>query len=360
MQNIINEVPAKKNYDFIDAIRCIAMMSIVADHCIYFEPVDFHPVGLNTLFYNGTIQFSKFGTISFFLIAGFLIGDNFTKYTPLQYLKRRIDSTIWPWVFWSLFFIFITNTDVISNKLFSHIDPPGTTAWQYMFSYAKTTYLFTMYWFIPNFLFCITLLLIFKKYLYNYIFGGILFLFTLFYSVNIYFLWVIPSHTTAILGFVFFLWLGAQLHKKWASVDKWISRQPMILLVIITIVAFGFGLTEITFLKNQHSADPYNSLRFSNILYSLCCFLILLKIRNFDFIKKLKPRETTYGVYLIHYIIVIRLLGATFYKLHIDLDHLNPLVLFIYQIIRFSYVYLIVMLIVLLINKTKFKWLIGR
>ncbi|MDB5156552.1 MAG: hypothetical protein JWR50_1259, partial [Mucilaginibacter sp.] len=34
MQNLVNEAPAKKNYQFIDAIRGIAMMIIVAEHSV--------------------------------------------------------------------------------------------------------------------------------------------------------------------------------------------------------------------------------------------------------------------------------------------------------------------------------------
>lgn len=360
MQNALNATPVKKNYDFIDAIRCIAMMGIVSEHSIYFEPDIFHPTGAHEVFYNATLQFSKFGTICFFLLAGFLIGDNFTNYTPLQYLRRRFNSTIWPWLFWSLLLIFVANTDIISDKLFDHVDPPGTTAWQYMLGYAKLTYLHSMFWFIPNFLFCITLLLIFKRYLYNYIFGGVLLLFTLFYSVNIYFAWIPSNHTTAIFGFVFFLWLGAQCHKNWDRVEEWIKRTSSGFFWLAAILTFALSIYEMHVLKNWHNADPNNSLRISNVLYSLAAFFLMLKIRHFNALKVLKPRETTYGVYLIHYIIVIRILNATFYALHININNLNPLVLFSYQLIRFSYVYVIVMIIVLLINKTRFKWLIGR
>jgi len=358
--NLINEGSKKRNYDFIDAIRCIAMMCIVCEHSIYFEPQDFNPTGMHQLYYIAALQFSKFGTISFFLLAGFLIGDNFTSYTPFQYLKRRFNSTIWPWLFWSLLFIFITNTNVITDKLFAHTDPQGINAWQYLLDYTVNTYLHTMYWFIPNFLFCITLLLIFKKHLYNYAFGGVLLFFTLFYAVNIYFGWIPSNHTTAILGFVFFLWLGAQLHKNWNTVENWINKQHIILFILLFIITFILGLTETNILRGVHNADPYNSLRISNVLYSLSAFFLLLKIRRFNLVKILKPRETTYGVYLIHYIIVIRVLNATFYALHIDINNLNPLVLFSYQVIRFVYVYAIVIILVMLINKTRLKVLIGR
>lgn len=204
MQNLVTNTPAKRNYDFIDTIRCIAMIFIVSEHSIYFERTDFHPTGYKELFYIATIQLSKFGTICFFMLAGFLIGDKFVDYTPGQYLKRRVNNTIWPWLFWSLLFVFEPNIDALISyhTLIPHYD--GTSYWLVLWDRLETTYLYTIYWFIPNFLFCITLLLIFKRFLYNYWFGAVLFLFVIFYTVNIYYAWIPSGHTIAILGFVFF------------------------------------------------------------------------------------------------------------------------------------------------------------
>lgn len=363
MQNIIEQAPAtKRDYDFIDTIRCISMIMIVVEHSIYFEPVNFHPIGFKALFYSGTIQFSKFGTICFFLLAGFLLGEKFTTYTPLQYLRRRFDNTIWPWLFWSVLFIIIVNFNLILNKLLMHPDPlpEGMSTNLFLLKYVEMTYLYTMYWFIPNFLFCIALLLVFKKYLYSYVFGAVLLMFTLFYSVNIYFSWITPSHTTAICGFVFFLWLGAILNKNWKKVNAWLTQTPLWLWVTLSIITFCIGVAETEFLKYLHNGDFYNSLRFSNILYSLSTFFMLLKIRNFSFTRFLKPRETTYGVYLIHYIIVVVVMRSVFGSFNIDVNSLSPIVLLLYQIARFLFVYSIVITLVLLINKTKLKRLIGR
>jgi len=363
MQNLIDQAPVvKRNYDFVDTIRCISMIFIVVEHSIYFEPVNYHPVGFTALFYTGTLQFSKFGTICFFLLAGFLIGDKFTDYTPLQYLRRRFDSTIWPWLFWSVLFIIIVNFNLIFNKLLMHPDPmpQGMTTNAYLWFYIKLTYLYTMYWFIPNFLFCIALLLIFKKHLYNYVFGTILLMCTLFYSVNIYYTWIPAGHTTAIFGFVFFLWMGANLNKNWQKINAWITRTPLSLWIVLTIFTFVFGVAETQFLTSLHNSDPNNSLRFSNILYSLSTFFLLLKIRNFSFVQFLKPRETTYGVYLIHYIIVVVVMRSVFDSFNINVNTLSPVYLLLYQLTRFLFVYSIVVTIVMLINKTKLKRLIGR
>jgi hypothetical protein len=361
MQNLINEPPVKKNYDFVDNIRCIAMIFIVMEHATYFEPNVYLPHGgIREFIYLLTIQFSKFGTVCFFLLAGFLIGDKFTDYTPSQYLKRRIDSTIWPWLFWSLCFIFLANYDIIVNQLILRQDPVEPNAYKNLWESVTTTYLYTNYWFIPNFLFCISLLLIFKRYLYNYVLGGILLLFTIFYSVNIYFTWIRSSHTIAILGFVFFLWLGAQLNKNWGKVNMWLSKIPVGVWWALSVATLLLSMGETKFLQSLNSTDPYNSLRFSNIIYSMCCFFLLLKFKTIKFIHYLKPRETTYGVYLIHYVILAMLLPKIFDGFHIDVPGLPLPVILCYQLAKFFVVYSITLLVVMKLNKTRLKWMIGR
>jgi surface polysaccharide O-acyltransferase-like enzyme len=86
MQNLVNEVPAKKNYDFIDTIRGIAMISIVAEHSVSAGGYEF-AYGSDKYWINIIlIQLTKFGTIAFFLLAGFLIGEKFADYSPANTL----------------------------------------------------------------------------------------------------------------------------------------------------------------------------------------------------------------------------------------------------------------------------------
>jgi len=351
----------KKNYEFVDAIRCIAMISIVAEHSFFFDDIVFHPSNpLHRVVFSTSIQIVKYGTINFFLLAGFLIGEKFTDYTPLQYLQRRVKSTVTPWIFWSLFFLLVwVIRDLISAYRFGggHLDANYSDTISH---YLSVIYLFSNYWFIPNFLCCITVLLIFRKHLYSKWLGGILLIFTLLYAVNIYTLWFEPRHPTAILGFVFFLWLGAQFNKDYKSFEAWVEKVPVIVWVVLTIITLILGVKESLILRNTHSIDPYNSLRISNILYSIACFFLFMRIKNLKAINALKPRETTYGIYLIHYILVDSLLPEIFRPLKDHVTNMPLLELIAYQLLRFVIVYGLTFALVRALNYTKLKWTIGR
>ncbi|MDB5005328.1 MAG: Membrane-bound acyltransferase YfiQ, involved in biofilm formation [Mucilaginibacter sp.] len=361
MQNLVNEVPAKKNYEFIDAIRAIAMISIVMEHSFSFNAEQYNPTdSLSIITLATVLQYIKFGTIAFFLLAGFLIGEKFTTYTPLQYLKRRVDNTILPWVFWSLFFLgTIVLNDVVSAYQFNHgqFEPNYTARF---FNYFKVIYLYSNYWFIPNFLICIGILLLFQRYLYSYWLGAGLLLFTVLYMFNIYNEWIEPRHSTAIFGFVFFLWLGAQFNRHLAAFEKWLNKTSIWLWLFLSIITGLIGIKEILYLKAQNSVDPYNTLRLSNIVYSMCFFFFLLKIKNFKFVNFIKPRETTYGIYLIHYILVAMLLPMIFPSLRFGIKGLSYGEVWAYMIARFLIAYIVTFIIVSLINKSRAKWLIGR
>ncbi|MFD2148340.1 acyltransferase family protein [Mucilaginibacter antarcticus] len=183
-------------------IRGIAMISIVAEHSItiggYQFPYNSDKYWMNLVL----VQLTKFGTISFFLLAGFLIGEKFADYSPTEYLKRRVSTTFGPWLFWT--FIYIVAM-LVTLRITERIYHDNRFSLHNILEQIKTLYLYTSYWFIINFLISISILLMFRRYLYSYYLGGSLLLFTFFYVVNIHFEWVDPRHTTAILGFVFFV-----------------------------------------------------------------------------------------------------------------------------------------------------------
>jgi len=336
---------ANENYDFINAIRCIAMMSIVAEHCIVTGGSKFIYESPLYFTYLTVMQATKFGTISFFLIAGFLLGDKFPLYSPGQYLKRRFETIFGPWVFWSLVYVLI---DMLYRKI-------GFTFHNVFFD-LKNLYLYSNYWFIINFMISITLLSAFRRYLYSISFGVILAIFTLFYSINVHYEWIKPNHTTAVLGFVFFLWVGAQIRQYWTAVDAWIQKTSYAVLIPITLIAFGLAATE-SMVLYQKSIDASNTLRFSNILYSVSMFMLLLKIRHFKFVNYLKPRQTTYGIYLIHFIPIVFLLPLIFgtvkaYQLSV-LEYLG------YKGTCFLIIYTLVYSLALFISQTRLRKLIG-
>ncbi|MCC8424338.1 acyltransferase [Mucilaginibacter sp. UR6-11] len=355
MQNLVNEAPAKKNYEFIDAIRGIAMMSIVAEHSVAFNLTNIPFESAKYWTFASLIQFTKFGTIAFFLLAGFLISEKFADYSPAQYLRRRISTTFGPWVFWTFVYILAGLITLRIKARIYHDDEFNLTN---ILTLIKTVYLYTSYWFIINFLISITILLIFRRYLYSWYLGGTLMAFTLFYVIDIHYEWIDPRHTTAILGFVFFLWMGAQLRKYWQSIGRRIEKVSFFSLFMLMLLTFGLSLYEITWLHGK-SIDPFNTLRISNILFSLAFFAMLLKIKNFKFINYLKPRQTTYGIYLIHYILLVFLFPEIFMHLPFDINHLALPLLVLFKIVTFVALYSLTLVIVLFIGDSKAKKLVG-
>ncbi|WP_316769735.1 acyltransferase [Pedobacter frigiditerrae] len=359
-QTIIPQEKPKKNFDFIDSIRGIAMLGIVLEHSSAFWLLKYESYN-DKLIQAGYMTVFKFATITFFLISGFLINHKFTEYTPIQYLKNRFKNTIGPWLFW----IFIYLTLLIGHQVFitlkttaPHISPIN---W-----YDSTVGMFFLvifhsnYWFILNFLICIAILLLFKKYIYKWEFGFILALFSLFYSVNLYYGWLPLEHTTALFGFVFYLWLGIILNKHFDRVKAILGNISFGTIIIVNIVLFALATLESVHLMDLNLKDPFNTLRITNIIYSFGIFALLLKIKDMKNVQKiLNPRHTTFGIYLLHLIIIDHLLIEVLRPLKLDVNTMSAFGVVGYSIIRFVITYVITLLLVKLIARTKFKWSIG-
>jgi hypothetical protein len=352
----------KLNYDFIDSLRFIAIITIVLEHSyIWPEPKFFKDVYEQSiqLF---TMQVFKFGTILFYILAGFLIGDKIHTTTSLNYLKRRFDGTFKPWLFWVIIFLIL----IYANLLVVYIKGSWSPLFEKpLWGFGEHIYnivVNTSFWFILNFLGSISILLIFRKYLYNWKVGVFLGLCSLFYSLNLYHEWIFSQHTTAILGFVFYLWLGVILHKYFNEFNVWIKKKSVWILGLVTVIALILSCMESLYLiKAGVKADPYNTLRFSNIIYSLVCFVFLYRLGNPKWIKKLNPRSSTYGIHLIHYIIIVQVLPTIFNPLHITSAGKTSFELVLIQYIRFFFVYFVSYFLVYLINKVnKLKWIVGQ
>lgn len=353
---------AKNNYNFIDSLRFIAIITIVIEHS-YLWPTSkyFDSIG-DQVIQTITMQLFKFGTITFYILAGFLIGDKIRTTTSLDYLKRRFKSTFKPWLFWLVVFLSLIyiNFFVIFFKQ-GHVDAFNSPIYTF-FDTIRFIVFETSFWFILNFLGSISILLLFKKYLYNYKLGIFLFICSLFYSVNLYYEWIVSSHTTAIAGFVFYLWLGVQMHKYFDVFQEWIKKQKTILWITLTIITFTLTCLESIYLLNSGiKVDPYNTLKISNIVYSLVIFILLYKVGNLKWIEKLNPRSTTYGIHLIHFIIIAQIFPMIFNPLGIKADGRTSLELIGIQYIRFVIAYLSSYLMVYIINKyDSIKWIVGQ
>ncbi|MCY1505852.1 Acyltransferase family protein [compost metagenome] len=358
--NMKTTIEKQKNYDFIDNMRFMAMIGIVMEHSSPFLSITkthLHDQIIQTL----SLQFAKFGTVVFFILAGFLIGDKFNQYTTRQYLGRRLHTTFRPWLFWvTIFMILLAINEIVlyfkhyDTKIFS--DP-------LTFIYDQLHYIivYTSFWFIINFMLCITILLLFRKHMYNYIFGLILGILSLFYSINLYFEWIPTSHTTALLGFVFYLWLGVILHKYFDDFNRWVHKQSFARLSFWVIVTFILSCLESLNLMGLGSLDALNTLRITNIMYSFTCFLFLYRYCNFKAIEKLKPRSMTFGIHLVHHILIIIFLPMLTRPLKIIYKDEPVWNLFFLQFIIFPLIYATTYAIVYYMGKSKkYKWTVGQ
>lgn len=361
MQNLLNETPSpKKNYEFVDTIRCISMMGIVFLHCSVFWGLKYNRFS-ETLIETGVMQLLKFSTIAFFLIGGFLINHKFNEYSAGQYLKNRFKNTVKPWLFWvGIFFVLDIIGQIIIYFRFGSSDASDNLL-KYLFDETVHILFYTSYWFIPNFLICIALLLIFKKYLYNSWLGVFLGTLSVFYSINLYYTWIPTEHSTALFGFVFYLWLGVMLNKHFQKVITFINKVSWSWLILINLIFYILSMAETIHLMRLGSKDAYDTLRITNILYSLSMFATLLKIGGIAIIQnKLKPRQTTFGIYLIHEILIFNVLPLIFTPLKIHPALMSAGSNIIITIVRFIIVYLLSFLLTVGISKTKMKWIVGQ
>lgn len=348
------------NYDFIDTMRFIAMIGIVMEHSSPFlelKLVNFEDQLIQTI----ALQFIKFGTIVFFILAGFLIGDKFNQYTTKEYLGRRLKTTLKPWIFWVSIFIILFYIDQ-GVRYVKHFSAPGfVDPLAYLADRFHFILVYTSFWFIINFMICITILLLFRKYMYKLWLGLGLGVLSLFYSVNLYYEWIPTGHTTALVGFVFYLWLGVILHKYFGSFQLWISKRSFASLTFWVVLTFILSCLETLNLIKLGYNDSLNTLRITNIIYSFACFLFLYRFCDFKAIEKLNPRSMTFGIHLVHHILIIIFLPMILKPLKIIYVNQSTWTLFAMQFLIFILIYSTTFVVVYYLGKSKkLKWTVGQ
>jgi membrane-bound acyltransferase YfiQ involved in biofilm formation len=135
----------------------------------------------------------------------------------------------------------------------------------------------------------------------------------LLYGVNVY-LEIIPTrHTSAILGFVFYLWLGCFAYRHREAWSRWLDRTSWLRLIACAVVAGGLALVETHILRRMHphSRDSMNTLRIANQIFSVLAVLLIAKCKRSLYPSAFHVRAETFGIFLIHPILIeIFLLGT--------------------------------------------------
>ncbi|RKR81916.1 membrane-bound acyltransferase YfiQ involved in biofilm formation [Mucilaginibacter gracilis] len=338
----------KKNYLVIDTIRFIAMCSIVWGHCnLGCEQRVFH--NIDDIFIQSVIlQLGKIGTIIFFLISGFLMESKIDSYTPLSFLKLRLRSTIIPWFVVVLLFglLNLSNDASLKTALAQH---HYKEALNINFIILRTAIFYFAYWFIIVYLISAVLLIALKKHLNKAWLGLSLALITAFYCVNLHYGWVSAYHTKAFLGYAFFMWLGIIISKNYTRFIAFLENTSWGYFILAFAISFIFACREGINLSKIGCADPYASIRITNIFNSLLAFACLFKLGKINLINKLDPRKTVYGIYLLHNMVIY---GITeLYHSFFSNYNINPSIsnLLVAEIIAFIFVLSVTYLITILL-----------
>jgi membrane-bound acyltransferase YfiQ involved in biofilm formation len=291
----------RTTYLFVDNVRFWSMAAIVAMHCLFFAwtgvPMSRALIGMVTIL--------KFGTVGFFVISGFLLGDRVQTDTPAAYLSRRVKKVFVPWMFW-----FAVMVGIDLWLFHTHSGRQVGFGWSFqeirvVGRQIGTTLFISSFWFVPNLLLGICVLLVFRRFLYRKQLGVVLLVVDLFYSVNIYGQWIESKHTEALLAFVFFLWLGSYASHRYAELQAWIETVRWGTLSGLAVLGVLMSFGEEMLLFHLHKPYPENTLRVSNQVMSILMLVGMAKAKHATWPSLIDVRRNTFGIYLTHWMILV-------------------------------------------------------
>jgi len=300
------EQVGEPGYVFVDNVRFWSMLSIVALHCAGGLDVQKQHALVTKMV---LVTPFKFGTIGFFLISGFLMGNGLRTGQPGRYMNKRLKKIFVPWMRWfALTFLYM----LIMNHV--HTDPGFKLDHKELVELKKLLQrdMFqTPFWFVPNLLVGMYVLVMFRKHLDDVRLGAALLAINLFYVANIYGRWLPSGHQEAVLGFVFYLWLGGYAAQHYDRLRAWLARVPMTALVTMAVVAAGCAFGESLWMHRLGRAVIDNTLRLSNQVFSVLVVLALVKLKRPVWPRFVDVRRETFGLYLSHAIVLnVMLRGA--------------------------------------------------
>jgi membrane-bound acyltransferase YfiQ involved in biofilm formation len=290
---------SRPNHVFVDAVRFWSMFAVVALHSLqsfrFFRySNEFTPLAIQCFF--------KFGTISFFLISGFLLGERIDKGSARSYLGKRLKNLFIPWSLWfGIIVLYLLGSDTLHRRM----DLTSLSAWCHEAWLDVMAGAFgTSFWFVPNLALGMCVLLLFRRHLDSVRLGLFLFAINLIYVVNIYFQWFPASHTTALFAYVSHLWLGSFVARNFARFSQFMERVSIPSLGVCCVLAYVVACGETRLLSFLHSEDATNTLRASNQIFAVLVVLLLFKLKAPSWPRFVNVREQTYGIYLMHYVLL--------------------------------------------------------
>ena len=346
------------DYLFVSNVRFLAMISIVWVHTLFLwgrvpMPASYVQVIL--------MQLMKFGTICFFLISGYLLGEGLTRTSPRKYFYRRVKAVFVPWAFGGfVWFVIALSQDLLGGNNHQHLESSLRNLGEL---YLKFIFTQSIYWFVPNFFLCLAIVLGLYKRVPDYIQGPVFLAFSLFYGINAY-IRVIPSmHMSALFGFIFYLWLGSFAYHHRQRWNRWMERISWVQLAIFAGVATILAIAEVHMLQRVGADDSFNTLRISNQIYSVVVALLIVKCKRALFPRRIDVRSETFGIFLIHPILieVFQIGYARIPYSSQDGIRANGLLTILLSVVTFAVLYLFSVLLTKQIRRVpSLRWMVGR
>jgi hypothetical protein len=283
-------------YPFVDLIRFISMIGIVWAHVSVFPITNSGNAELITDDYMVAFipykQVFKFAVLCFFMISGFLLGDKISAVNPVSYFKKRFNSTIKPYMVALCMFIALELVRI-------HIFKRHVTNSDSIIDILRLCLFDTFFWYLPNYLICLAIILVFKRYLKSLYLGASLLCITLLYAAfTVYTTTYSLGHAKVVFAYVFYLWLGTYIRQK--NLVPYIYKLNIYYVLAAVVLLFVLSSVESYWLY-KHSLNYFNILRIFNQLYSVAMFVLLVKLgskkRTFG---PFHPRKESYGIYLYH------------------------------------------------------------
>jgi fucose 4-O-acetylase-like acetyltransferase len=328
------------HYNFVDFIRIFGIAGIIWAHVPIFPPKNFNPLLFDLQYlYFPFMQFWKFGVINFFMISGFLLRGKL-EYNHFSYLKKRFLAVTKPYIFALTIFALLYGYHV-----YRQVSPNSTIVNTVYYMFSKIV-LNTSFWFIPSYFLSLTILMLSKKYINSIFYGLLLFSITLALAiVSTYFHNMAVPYLDMALGFPFFLWLGYTINDK-ILIAKILRRSNFLPLAILTIVGLGLSSFESYHLYTNQLPTYFNTLRLSNIIYSISIFFFMMHFFNKTSTRNVlnKIKSNSYSMYLYHPIFA----WVVVPKIGVSIERVFGVSIFEYSFIYFSIIFIFTYLFIFL------------
>ncbi len=355
----------ERSYHFADFIRFVAMCAIIFQHSFIVEKSLLVADSSSVVLFFFLKVIAKIGSISFFLVSGFLLSSALERYSSKEYLNKRVKNIFKPYILFVGLYLMLDCLGAFfgEQRITSFTELPA-----FLVSKILGILFFTSYWFIFNYFISVMLLLSLRKYLYEKWLGAVLFCCTMVYSLNVHFEFFLPHHTTAFVGFTFFLWLGANLRKHEGAFWSFIETTPLWRILSLVAITLSVNLYETYYLLEKGATVVDSSLKFTNILYAFSVFLLLSKVGSKVTFRYLNPRDETYPLYLIHPLFLkvinyalLPMLPAVSAILTINqTSEVSWLAILLYQIGWFVAIYSMSLITVKVILYSPLSWILGK